>query len=215
MFCSLTSTKILCVGVRAESCDNDSKYFPFWRLLFFFQTLSKIASLLSFSPCVEIQFWCYSFRHRCPVASFCGCIGNIIFFCSWNSYIVFEWLDEGCDIALLPYIFHFAASDFKFFGTMLQNGFFSLSRQDPSGFGATIFIAVARSSTVFCDSISADPIVVAASRLLGAVAAFVILFFCSLISYIVLALLHEGCEMDLLENFVYLALVFFFVSRRF
>ena len=44
-----------------------------------------------------------------------------------------------------------------------------------SGFGATISDAVARSSIVFCNSISADRIVMAASRLLRAVAAFVIL----------------------------------------
>ena len=53
--------------------------------------------------------------------------------------------------------------------------FFSLWRRDPSGFGATISDAVARSSIVFCNSISADRIVMAASRLLRAVAAFVIL----------------------------------------
>ena len=46
---------------------------------------------------------------------------------------------------------------------------------DPSGFGATISDAVARSSIVFCNSVSADRIVMAASRLLRAVAAFVIL----------------------------------------
>ena len=44
---------------------------------------------------------------------------------------------------------------------------------DPSGFGATISDAVARSSIVFCNSVSADRIVMAASRLLRAVAAFV------------------------------------------
>ena len=45
----------------------------------------------------------------------------------------------------------------------------------PSGFGAAVSEAVARSSNVFCNSISADRIVVAASRLLGAAAACVIL----------------------------------------
>ena len=45
----------------------------------------------------------------------------------------------------------------------------------PSGFGATISDAVARSSIVFCNSVSADPIAMAASKLLRAVAAFVIL----------------------------------------
>ena len=43
------------------------------------------------------------------------------------------------------------------------------------GFGAAISEAVARSSIVFCKSVAADRIVVAASRLLGAAAACVIL----------------------------------------
>ena len=51
--------------------------------------------------------------------------------------------------------------------------FFALASR--SGFGATISDAVARSSIVFCNSVSADRIVMAASRLLRAVAAFVIL----------------------------------------
>ena len=58
---------------------------------------------------------------------------------------------------------------------MLQNRlFFALASR--SGFGATIPDAVARSSIVFCNPVSADRIVMAASRLLRAVAAFVILF---------------------------------------
>ena len=57
---------------------------------------------------------------------------------------------------------------------MLQNRlFFALASR--SGFGATIPDAVARSSIVFCNPVSADRIVMAASRLLRAVAAFVIL----------------------------------------
>ena len=55
---------------------------------------------------------------------------------------------------------------------MLQNRlFFALAKR--SGFGATISDAVALSSIVFCNSVSADRIVIAASRLLRAVAAFV------------------------------------------
>ena len=46
---------------------------------------------------------------------------------------------------------------------------------DIPGFGAAISDTVARSSIVFCNSVSADRIVVAASRLLGAAAACVIL----------------------------------------
>ena len=53
--------------------------------------------------------------------------------------------------------------------------FFSLWRRDPSGFGATISDAVVRSPIVFCNSASADRIVMAASRLLGAAAACAIL----------------------------------------
>ena len=53
-----------------------------------------------------------------------------------------------------------------------------------AGFGAAVSEAVARSSIVFCNSVAADLIVVAASRLLGAAAACVILLivFCSWIS---------------------------------
>ena len=61
---------------------------------------------------------------------------------------------------------------------MLQNRvfffhFFPLASR--SGFGAAISSAVARSSIVFCNSVSADRVVMAASRLLGATAACVIL----------------------------------------
>ena len=57
---------------------------------------------------------------------------------------------------------------------MLQNRFFALA--STSGFGAAISDTVARSYIVFCNSVSADRInVVAASRLLGAAAACVIL----------------------------------------
>ena len=80
--------------------------------------------------------------------------------------------------------------------------FFSLWRRDPSGFGATISDAVVRSSVVFCNSVSADRIVMAASRLLRAVAAFVIVF-CSWISEIVLEWLHEGCDSDLSADFLH------------
>ena len=51
--------------------------------------------------------------------------------------------------------------------------FFALASR--SGFGATISDAVARSSIVFCNSVSANRIVMAASRLRRTVAAFVIL----------------------------------------
>ena len=57
---------------------------------------------------------------------------------------------------------------------MLQNRLFS-ALASRSGFGAAISDAVAHSSIVTCSSVSADRIVVAASRLLGAAAACVIL----------------------------------------
>ena len=57
---------------------------------------------------------------------------------------------------------------------MLQNRLFS-ALASRSGFGGAISDTVARSSIVFCNSVSANRIVVAASRLLGAAAACVIL----------------------------------------
>ena len=53
--------------------------------------------------------------------------------------------------------------------------FFSLWRRDLSGFGAAISDAVARSIIAFCNSVSADRIIMAALRLLRAAAACVIL----------------------------------------
>ena len=50
---------------------------------------------------------------------------------------------------------------------MLQNRLFA-ALASRSGFGAAVSEAVARSSIVFCNSVAADLIVVAASRLLGA-----------------------------------------------
>ena len=88
-----------------------------------------------------------------------------------------EWLHEGCDSDLSADFLHFGTSDFLSknpFEKYFKIVFFLLWRRDP-GFGATISDAVARSSIVLCNSVSADRIVVAASRLLRAVAAFVIL----------------------------------------
>ena len=88
-----------------------------------------------------------------------------------------EWLHPGCDSDLSAKFRNFGASDFPFkipFKKCFKIFFFLLWRRDP-GFGAAISDAVARSSFVFCNSVSADRIVVAASRLLGAAAACVIL----------------------------------------
>ena len=57
---------------------------------------------------------------------------------------------------------------------MLQNRLF-LALASGSGFGAAISDAVARSSSMFCKSVSAGRIVMAASRLLRAAAACAIL----------------------------------------
>ena len=79
---------------------------------------------------------------------------------------------------LLADFLHFGASDFPSknpFKKCFKIVFFSLWRRDPSGFGATISDAIARSSLVFCNSVSADRIVMAASRLLPALAVCVIL----------------------------------------
>ena len=58
---------------------------------------------------------------------------------------------------------------------MLQNRLFFTLASRSSGFGAAISDAIARSSIVLCNSVSADRIGVAAPKLLGAAAACVIL----------------------------------------
>ena len=58
---------------------------------------------------------------------------------------------------------------------MFQNRLFFFALASRSGFGAAISDAVARSSSVFCNSVFANHIVMAASRLLGAAVACVIL----------------------------------------
>ena len=87
---------------------------------------------------------------------------------------------------------------------MLQNRlFFALASR--SGFGATISDAVARSSIVFCNSVSADRIVMAASRLLPALAACVILlsFAAGLRKSYWSGCMHEGCDSDLSADFLH------------
>ena len=88
-----------------------------------------------------------------------------------------EWLHEGCDSDLSADFLHFGASDFpsknplkKCFKIVF---FFPLASR--SGFGPAISDPVARSSIVFYNSVFADRIVMAASRLLLATAACVIL----------------------------------------
>ena len=89
-----------------------------------------------------------------------------------------ERLHQGCESDFSADFLNFGANHFPFkipFKKYFKIVFLSLWRRDPSGFGAAISDAIARSSIVLCNSVSADRIVVAASRLLGAAAACVIL----------------------------------------
>ena len=85
---------------------------------------------------------------------------------------------------------------------MRQNRLFS-ALASRSGFGAAISDTGARGSIVFCNLVSADRIVMAASRLLGAAAACVILlsFAAASRKYIVLEWRHPGCDNDLSADF--------------
>ena len=78
-------------------------------------------------------------------------------------------------VSTLSQFWHLWFSFHKSFSKVLQNHLFSLWRRDLSGFGAAISDTIAPSSIVFCNSVSADRIVMAASRLLGAAAACVII----------------------------------------
>ena len=87
---------------------------------------------------------------------------------------------------------------------MLQNRlFFALASR--SGFGPAISDPVERSSIVFCNSVSADRIVMAASRLLLATAACVILlsFAARLRKSYWSEWLQEGCDSDLSADFLH------------
>ena len=100
---------------------------------------------------------------------------NTIVSCSWTSKIVLEWLHQVCESDLSADFSILALMIFLlklFLKSVSKSSFLLASR---SGFGAVISSAVARSSSVFCNSVSADRIVMAASRLLGARAACVIL----------------------------------------
>ena len=84
---------------------------------------------------------------------------------------------------------------------MLQNRLFS-ALASRSGFGAAISDAVALSSIVICNSVSADRIGVAASRLLAAAAACVILLsFAAEDCKSYWEWLHPGCDSHLSADF--------------
>ena len=86
-----------------------------------------------------------------------------------------EWLHQGCDGDLSADLFNFGSSNFPFknpFEKCLNRLFIALASR--SGFGAAISDTVVRNSIVVCNSVSADRIVMAASRLLRAATACVI-----------------------------------------
>ena len=84
-----------------------------------------------------------------------------------------EWLHPGRDSDLSADFRNFHSSNFPFKNNFKKRFKLLLWRRDPRG--GAISDTVARSSIVFCNSVSADRIVVATSRLLGAAAACVIL----------------------------------------
>jgi len=89
--------------------------------------------------------------------------------------IALEWVHECCMLRVVGRKSAIFTEVIFFLKILLKSAsifFFLASR---SGFGGAISDTVARSSIVFCNSVSADRIVVAASRLLGAAAACVIL----------------------------------------
>ena len=77
-----------------------------------------------------------------------------------------EWLRQGCDGDLSADFLNFGAGNFPF-KFLLENAskssFFSLWRRDPVLELPALSDAVARSSIVFCNSVSADRIVMATS----------------------------------------------------
>ena len=99
-----------------------------------------------------VQYYLLSFAARSRKSYWSGCIQAAIVICQQ----IFEIL------ALLIFLSKIL------FKKCFKIVFFLLWRRDPSGFGAAIADAVACSSIVFCNSVSADRIVMAASRLLCA-----------------------------------------------
>ena len=125
-----------------------------------------------------------------------------------------------CDSDLSVDFRNFGTSNFPFkspFKKCFEIVFFSLWRRDPSGLGAAIADALARSSIVFCNSVSADRIVVSGCVKVawcpGCMRNTIV--FCSWISQIVLEWLHQGCDSDLSADFSILALVIFLVKFLF
>ena len=150
-----------------------------FKIVFFFALASRSGFGAAISDAVargSIVFCNSVSADRIVMAEGCaGCIRNTIVFC-WISQIVLKWLHEGCDNNLSADFLHFGAGDFpckNAFKKCFKIVFFSLWRRDPVL--ELQFPTPLRSSFVFCNSVSTDRIVMAASRLLRAVAAFVIL----------------------------------------
>ena len=98
-------------------------------------------------------------------------------FCSWKSWIVLEWLIQGCASDLSAGFLSFGVIwrwwfSFIIFFSASKSCFFALAPR-PS-FGAAISGAVVRSSIVFSNSAAADRNVMAASTFLAAAAVCVI-----------------------------------------
>ena len=114
--------------------------------------------------------------------------------------------EKAGDSDLSADFLNFGAGDFPFKISLkkcfkIVFCFFALAPR--SGFEAAISHAVARTSFVFCNSISPYRIVMAASRLLGVAAACVILWsFAAVHSKILLDWLHQGCDSDLSADFL-------------
>ena len=118
-------------------------------------------------------------RRSCvKVAWFRGCMRNTVVFWSWALQIVVEWLHQGCDSDLSADFLHFGAGDFP-----LKFPLKSASKSCFCCFGAEIPVLEVQFLTplqvvlllLCCVKISRYRIVMAASRLLCAVAACVIL----------------------------------------
>ena len=131
-----------------------------------FRIVNGVASVFRACAVDRIPLW------FATVGSFLQCKWD----CKWCWWISCRWSFEG-SFAPNAFFLHFGASDFPSknpFKKCFKIGFF-FALASRSGFGATISDAVARSSIVFCNSVSADRIIMAAWRLLHAVAACVIL----------------------------------------
>ena len=144
-----------------------------------FWTLQFLTPLREVLLCFATQSLCKSHCSGCvKVAWSCSCVRNTILFCSWTvaGHRKLSW--SGCikaAIVTCQQIFStlalviFLVKFFLSFEKCFKIHFFWLWRRD-RGFGAAISDAVARSSVGFGNSVFANRIVMAASRLLGAAA---------------------------------------------